>query len=90
MPVPYSVLKGTVVGSMRAEIVEARVRAQSVLNRNYRGDLFNPLVESAGRVWRCPVNVRSQVGSEVWFKVVDSLRGHPIHDDLAGPAEGLR
>ena len=77
MTVQYAVLKGRVVGSVRAEVMEQRVNAAHLGNGQYRSNHFHLLVQAADGLWRCPVNVRSQDGSEVWFKIRDSLRDHP-------------
>ena len=77
MTVEYAVLKGRVVGSVRTEVMEQRVNAAHLGNGPYRSNHFHLLVQAADGLWRCPVNVRSQDGSEVWFKIRDSLRDHP-------------
>ena len=89
MTVQYAVLKGRVVGSVRAEIMEQQVNAAHLGNGPYRSNHFHLLVQAADGLWRCPVNVRSQDGSEVWFKIRDSLRDHPILPDLPALPEGL-
>ena len=67
MTVEYAVLKGRVVGSVRTEVMEQRVNAAHLGNGPYRSNHFHLLVQAADGLWRCPVNVRSQDGSEVWF-----------------------
>ena len=89
MAVTYAVLKGRVVGSVRAEVMEERVNNAHLDNGTYRSNHFHILVQAPDGLWRCPVNVRSQDGSEVWFKIQDNLRGHPILAELPGVAEGL-
>jgi uncharacterized protein YukJ len=89
MSIQYAVLKGRVVGSARAEVIEQQVNAAHLGNGTYRSNHFHILVQSAGGVWRCPVNVRSQDGSEVWFKIRDNIRDHPMLHELPALAEAL-
>ena len=89
MSVHYAVLKGKVVSSVRTEIVEQQVNAANITNGTYRSNHFHILVQTADGIWRCPVNVRSQDGSEVWFKIRDTFRDHPILEELPRMAEGL-
>src|SRR5262245_57112093 len=87
MTIQYALLKGQVVGGMRAEVVEQEVKSR--LHEKYRSNHFHILVRAAGETWRCPVNVRSQDGSEVWFKIRDTFRDHPILKSLPNLSEGL-
>ncbi len=89
MSIQYAVLKGRVVGSARAEVIEQQVNAAHLGNGTYRSNHFHILVQAAGGLWRCPVNVRSQDGSEVWFKIRDNVRDHPILPELPALSEGL-
>lgn len=89
MAVAYGVLKGRVVGSVRAEVMEKRVNDANLGTGTYRSNHFHLLVQAEGGIWRCPVNVRSQDGSEVWFKIRDTLRDHPILLELPNLSEGL-
>ena len=83
----YGVLRGKVVRSERAETVQDMVREAG--NHGYRSNHFHIIVEAEGKHWRCPVNVRSQDGSEVWFKICDAFTDHPILNELPGLPEGL-
>lgn len=90
MAIEYAVLKGKVVGGMRAELVEEQVNNTHTGGNRYRSNHFHLLVEAGGGKWRCPVNVRSQDGSEVWFKIRDAFRDHPILEALADLPNGLQ
>ena len=87
MSVQYALLKGKVIGGERAEVVEQQVN--NLIDPSYRSNHFHILVQAAGERWRCPVNVRSQDGSEVWFKIRDTFVDHPILEGLPALAEGL-
>src|SRR5262245_63715482 len=87
MTVQYGLLKGKVVGGVRAEDMEQRVK--SLTHKSFQSNHFHILVQAAGGLWRCPVNVRSQDGSEVWFKIRDAFTDHPIVQDLPGLPEDL-
>lgn len=89
MAVAYAVLRGKVVGGMRAEVVEQQVRATVPGSSSYVSNHFHILVQANGETWRCPVNVRSQDNSEVWFKIRDAFRDHPILEQLPDVPEGL-
>ena len=84
MAIHYAVLKGKVIGRMRAEVVEQKVNSAHAAGAPYRSNHFHLLVEGDVGVWRCPVNVRSQDGSEVSFKTSDAFADHPILDVLNG------
>jgi uncharacterized protein YukJ len=85
--ISYGVLRGKVVRTERAENVQHLVREAG--NHGYRSNHFHIVVEADGEQWRCPVNVRSQDGSEVWFKIRDAFTDHPILGDLPRLPEGL-
>ena len=85
--IEYAVLRGKVSGSHRAEDVQRMVREAG--NRSYTSNHFHIMVDADGRTWRCPVNVRSQDGSEVWFKIRDTFTEHPILTDLPDLPTGL-
>lgn len=89
MSIQYALLKGKVVGSMRAEVAEQKVNDANLGNGKYTSNHFHILVEAAGEVWRCPVNVKSADNSEVWFKIRDAFRDHPILNELPNIPEGL-
>jgi uncharacterized protein YukJ len=77
--VDYGVLKGRIIEARRAEQV--------------RGGKphYHVIVEtSPGVKWRCPVNVRSVDGSEVWYRIEDPLTSHPILQELEQLPSGLR
>lgn len=86
--VEYGVVRGRVHSWHRAEDVQQRVRANG--ETGYKSNHFHILVEAAGNLWRCPVNVKSGDGSEVWFKVRDTFTGHPILSVLPSLPIGLR
>jgi len=85
----YAVLKGKLLRSMRAEEIETQVRASVAGQVNFVSNHLHLLVEAGGEQWRCPINVRSADGSEVWFKIRDAFTDHPILDVLPGLSEGL-
>ena len=85
--VEYAVLRGKVSGGHRAEDVQRMVRQQ--VDSHYTSNHFHIMVDTGERIWRCPVNVRSQDGSEVWFKIRDTFTEHPILSDLPALQTGL-
>ncbi|NTV47604.1 MAG: DUF2278 family protein, partial [Chlorobiales bacterium] len=89
MSIQYALLKGKVVGGMRAEVAVQKVNDANLGNGKYQSNHFHILVEAAGEVWRCPVNVKSVDNSEVWFKIRDTFRDHPILNELPNIPEGL-
>lgn len=85
----YAILKGKLIRSIRAEQMQADVRSNVQGQHSYVSNHLHLLVESAGEQWRCPVNVKSADGSEVWIKVRDAFTDHPILDVLPELTEGL-
>lgn len=86
MAVHYGLLKGKVIDGIRAEVMEEQVNQT---NRSYQSNHFHLIIQVDGVKWRCPVNIRSQDKSEVWFTIQDVLREHPILEDLPDIPEGL-
>lgn len=79
MAVYYGVLKGKVVRTGRTENVKG--------SKNH----FHVIVDCGERkLWRCPVNIRSADGSEVWFKVEQPLADFPVLKELAALPVGLK
>jgi len=77
MSVEYGLLKGVVIQTGRNETT------------NGSSNHFHIIVRTGNERWRCPVNIRSQDRSEVWFKVEQPLGPASLLDRLDALNDGL-
>lgn len=76
--IAYGVVKGRVVDFGRHENVAG--------SKNH----FHLILEGGGKRWRCPVNIRSNDDSMVWFHVQQPLPAHPLLSAIDNLPDGLR